>query len=258
MENLSEYSVRSKSELLTYATVAADYLNLLNEQESNDVDEVRQSWASMFNGLVKLLNDPTIDDFCAEHAVDAFLHVCNERIKNITESEEPEYKSIVTNAIIELEHGDLIRKYSDLLRDVPRLYPIYFSDDPDCKYIPEYECSRRGIRLLEEELGRLPEFDKIAPSEIVDIVCNTFEVDKNHVLNDQYKKRLQMAKIAVMYMYSEHTDMSSEEIEAQLGDRDCPSVSVAKIRVKKMKSLVPEYADKMEVLESKLSEILDK
>lgn len=258
MKKHNNYSVRSKSELLAIATTVADYLDLLNEQESNRVDEVRQSWTSLFRGLVKLLNNPAIDDFCAEHAVDAFIHVCNERIRNINESEKPEYKSVVTSAIIELEHGDMIKKYSDLLRDSPRLYPIYFSDEPDCKCIPEYKCSRRGIRLLEEELGRLPEFDKIAPSEIVDIVCNTFEVDKNHVLDDQYKKRLQMAKLAVIYMYLEHTDMSSEEIEAQLGDRDCPSVSAAKIRVKKMKSLVPEYADKMEVLESKLSEILDK
>ena len=254
METLNDYSVRSKNMLLT---IAADYLNLLNEQESDSVDEVRQSWASMFNGLVKLLKDPTIDDFCAEHAVDAFLHVCNVRIRDINESEDTAYKNIVTSAINDLKHGDMIKKYSDLLRDVPRLYPIYFSDEPDCKYIPEYECSRRGIRLLEEELGHLPEFNKMAPSEIVDIVCNTFEVDKNHVLDDQYKRRLQMAKLTIMYMYSEHTDMSSEEIEAQLGDRDCPSISAAKTRVKKRKNRVPEYAAKMEVLESELSELLN-
>ena len=251
MENLSKYSVRSKSELLE---TAIKYLNILSEMEANSEDELRKFWSSLFGGLVKLLNAPAIDDFCAEHAVDAFLHVCNERIKSINESENPEYKNVITSAINELKHGDMINKYSDLLRDVPRLYPIYFSDEPDCKYIPEYECSRRGIHLLEEELGHLPEFSKAAPSEIVDIVCNTFEVDKSHVLYDQYKKNLQRAKLTIMYMFKKYTDLSDEYIEAQLADRINPFVSSVNRKVRQMKALVPEYAEKMSVIENELSD----
>ena len=156
-----EYSVRSKSELLE---IAERYSNKLNEAEANNTDESIHTWESLFRGLVKLLQDPLLDNFNAEHAVDAFLYVCNVRIKTINRSANAAYITIVTDAINELTHGVVIMKYKDLLRDVPCLYPIYFPDDPDCQCIPEYECSRRGVSLLEKELGHLPEFDMITTS----------------------------------------------------------------------------------------------
>lgn len=213
-----------------------------------DVDDKGNKYLVIHTGSRKL--GTQVCDIYQKKAIG--IHTGKEALWDEEERIKSEYKAAGQREEIQDVLKELHRNFRQTPPDVP-LDLCYLTGEYSQNYLHDMRICQEYADENRHMIAKL--LEQIEANEL-DRTRKT-EESKQHIreyIDELSNEASSEFKLTLMYMFKKYTDLSDEYIEAQLADRINPFVSSVNRKVRQMKALVPEYAEKMSVIENELSD----